>query len=100
MFRALAALLTIAALRAVPASAEYRVFVLKIETPGQEPQTLLSTLDPWQYVGYYPVKPDARVTYINTWRCRGRTDGLPFCPDPRAPASVEGPESAAPAPKP
>lgn len=83
--------------------AEYRVFMLRIEKPptepGQPPEvvTFPSNLDPEQYIGYYPVGPKDRITYIDTWRCRGRTDNKDYCPSPRAPAAVppEGPESPA-----
>ncbi|HRO66587.1 MAG TPA: hypothetical protein PL182_03375 [Pseudobdellovibrionaceae bacterium] len=82
-----------------PAHAEYRVFLLKIEkqapSPGQaslspdpsRPARFVeSTLDPEQYRGYHPVAPDEVVTYVDTWRCRGRTDRRPLCPNPRGPA--------------
>lgn len=90
------------------AAAEYRVFLLKIEkaptappSPGTSPaptdetsapriRYVESNLDPWQYRGYYPVADDETITYVDTWRCRGRTDNREFCPNPRAPASVEG----------
>lgn len=79
----------------VSASAEYRVFLLKIEkratttAEGEAVQARFveSTLDPEQYRGYYPVAADEIVTYTDTWRCRGRTDRLPLCPNPRGPAS-------------
>lgn len=80
---------------------EYRVFLLKIEKAGstEAPEEtsarfVESTLDPVQYRGYYPVADDEIITYVDTWRCRGRTDGKPHCPNPRAPASLpEGPDS-------
>lgn len=94
------------------AQAEYRVFVLKISkkvSPNRNPNTaaaptannavteapetteaapafrlVTSTLDPEQYRYYYPVAPDEEVTYIDTWRCYGRTDNFqPFCPNPK-----------------
>lgn len=80
--------------------AEYRVFTLRIETPSTEPgqppevKTFPSNLDPEQYIGYYPIGPKDRITYIDTWRCRGRTNSLEYCPSPRAPAA-ESPESPA-----
>ena len=73
--------------------AEYRVFVLKIaKTPSdtQEPASFTlveSTLDPDQYRGYHSVQANETVTYIDTWRCYGRTNGLALCPNPRNPAS-------------
>ncbi len=43
-----------------------------------------STLDPEQYRYFYPVKADEEVTYIDTWRCYGRTDGFkPLCSNPK-----------------
>jgi hypothetical protein len=80
--------------------AEYRVFVLKISKISKDSsipassRTLESTLDPDQYRGYYTVEADETVTYNDTWRCRGRTNDLPLCPNPRNPASTQGPDSA------
>lgn len=75
------------------ARAEYRVFLLRI---GKKPQPgaaadaptdyrlVESTLDPQQYPYYHPVAPDEEVTYTETWRCYGRTDGFkPHCPNPK-----------------
>ena len=76
----------------VSAQAEYRVFLLKISKkvdpaqPGTEPTFRLveSTLDHIQYRYFYPVASDEDVTYIATWRCRGRTDNFkPLCPNPK-----------------
>lgn len=74
----------------VSALAEYRVFLLKISkkssTPGAPPDSRLveSTLDHVQYRYFYPVALDEDVTYIATWRCRGRTDNFkPLCPNPK-----------------
>ena len=84
----------------VAAQAEYRVFVLKITKTSKDPsvpassRTLESTLDPDQYRGYYTVEADETVSYTDTWRCRGRTNDLPLCPNPRNPASTQGPDSA------
>lgn len=81
------------------AHAEYRVFVLKISkrapasaeapagmpTPSSDYRLVHSTLDPEQYRGYYPVAQDEDITYIDTWRCYGRTDNFKdFCPNPKA----------------
>lgn len=79
--------------------AEYRVFLLKISkrapaaaeapTPGTPPTTqdyrlVESTLDHVQYRYYNQVAPDEEVTYIDTWRCYGRTgDFKPHCPNPK-----------------
>jgi hypothetical protein len=77
--------------------AEYRVFVLKISKRapagtaapasaegGQGFRLVESTLDPEQYKGFYPIAPDEDITYIDTWRCYGRTgDFAPLCPNPK-----------------
>jgi hypothetical protein len=84
------------------ARAEYRVFLLKISKTSTEPNTnstaapnapaesisFESTLDPEQYRGYYPLAANETITYTDTWRCRGRTDNRPHCPNPRAPAAA------------
>ena len=69
--------------------ADYRVFVLKITKPNSDPaqppteRTVQSNLDPDQYRGYYPVAPDEKITYTDTWRCTGRTgDFQDYCPKP------------------
>ncbi len=56
------------------AHAEYRAFELVItdSTSGQE-RVVLSTLDPNQYRGYYPAKPGEKITYRQSWRCKGNT---------------------------
>lgn len=69
--------------------AEYRVFLLKISKttqadPTQDFRLVESTLDPEQYRAYYPVAADESITYIDTWRCYGRTgDFQPHCPNPK-----------------
>lgn len=92
------------------ASAEYRVFLLKIykvENPSRNPaetedepeaqesantdsasnsdfRLVESTLDPLQYRQYYPLASNEAVVYIDTWRCYGRTDQFKkFCPNPK-----------------
>jgi len=77
-------------LYSAPTAAEYRVFVLKIQMPGEEGGKLIkSTLDPEQYRGYYPVPDGATVTYVETWRCFGRTGLQPMCDNPKAAANTE-----------
>ncbi len=68
------------------AFAEYRAFVLQIKSPdGTVTREFPSTLDPDQYRGYYPVQANERISYVETWRCPGRTgDFQPICPNPRA----------------
>jgi hypothetical protein len=69
-------------------AAEYRVFLLKIQMPGQDGGKLIqSTLDPEQYRGYYPLPDGATVTYVQTWRCWGRTGLRPLCKNPKEMAS-------------
>ncbi|QLY24383.1 hypothetical protein [Bdellovibrio sp. KM01] len=88
--------------------AEYRVFVLKISkrapagaaanasAEGDQGFRLVeSTLDHVQYRYFYPVAADEEVTYIDTWRCYGRTGGMtPHCPNPKG----QIPSSDSPAP--
>lgn len=75
------------------ATAEYRVFLLnisKVNAEGQAPsgqdlRLVESTLDPEQYRQYNYVAPDERITYTDTWRCYGRTDGFrAHCPNPKS----------------
>lgn len=80
------------------ASAEYRVFLLKITKRSSDPsispdsRLVESTLDHIQYRYYYPVAADEDVTYIATWRCRGRTDDFkPHCANPKDPAKDQFP---------
>ncbi|MFN7455101.1 MAG: hypothetical protein ACK5RO_10645 [Pseudobdellovibrionaceae bacterium] len=67
-------------------SAEYRVFQLEISHPErpEEKKVILSNLDPEQYVGYYNLLPGETIVYIDTWMCRGRTNGQDFCANPKA----------------
>lgn len=78
---------------AATASAEYRVFQLRIEnTKTKELRLVESTLDPIQYPYYNTVSADERISYTETWRCFGRTgDFTPFCPNPKAQPIVENP---------
>ncbi len=92
------------------AQAEYRVFLLELtetpetteappaagaptatKPPGAPIKTQFpSNLDPRQYVGYFPLKPNQSLDYIDTWMCPGRTDYFkPYCPTPaRNPAAL------------
>lgn len=79
------------------ALAEYRVFQLQILTYQPDGITVAETqsfphyLDPEQYRGYFPVKPNQKVQYTDTWLCPGRTSHhKPFCPNPRAVITTEG----------
>jgi hypothetical protein len=95
-----------------PSNAEYRVFELEIASytdngngsetspapasPPEEPEKriILSTLDPEQYRGYHTIQPNEKIRYISTWRCKGRTTGKDYCPNPKA--KTEGDVAAAP----
>ena len=65
--------------------AEYRAFHLKITSAdGKNTSFIKSSLDPIQYRYYYTVKETEIVTYVDTWRCPGRTGGLqPICNNPK-----------------
>lgn len=86
-------------LGAGPASAEYRAFLLRIEKmdrPG-EVRELISTLDPLQYPGYFPLQENERVSYVRTWMCKGRTNLRPICPDPESEKTEASEEETPPA---
>lgn len=65
--------------------AEYRVFTLHIINKStQMTKQIETTLDPEQYIGFYPLKNDEEISYIETWRCLGRTDFFKsHCDNPR-----------------
>ncbi len=65
-------------------AAEYRAFELVITDKGSgKERVVISTLDPGQYRGYYPVAYSENVTYRGTWRCKGNTSNFkPVCPKP------------------
>ncbi len=94
-------LILIISCRGTIAKAEYRVFLLKFSQPAASPgqpevfRLLESNLDPEQYRRYYPVYPNEKISYIDTWRCYGRTgDFQSYCKSPRAPA--QSPDGAQP----
>lgn len=66
------------------AFAEYRVFSLIIvNQKSQATRQIQSTLDPEQYRTLYPLNADEIIAYVDTWRCKGRTDWLqPHCENP------------------
>ena len=91
------------------AHAEYRVFQLQITSADGNVKSFTSTLDPDQYRGYHPVRADQKISYIETWKCKGRTgDHLPTCENPnpqppgeeRAPATATIPSDEGPEPTP
>lgn len=54
---------------------------------------ILTTLDPDQYRTLYPLSPDEAITYVQTWRCMGRTDGFrPICDKPEKNNPDKNPE--------
>lgn len=73
------------------ARAEYRVFTLHIEnTADLSVRQLDTTLDPDQYKSLYPLQQNERITYTQTWRCRGRTDFFRgHCDNPALTAAPE-----------
>jgi hypothetical protein len=38
-----------------------------------ESRQVTSTLDPLQYKTYYKVEPGSKITYAETWMCKGHT---------------------------
>ena len=86
----------------IEASAEYRVFTLMItNTKTGENRQLDSTLDPLQYISFYPLKADETIHYTQTWRCRGNTSHFKvYCPQPEKRTPAQAPtDSQAPATK-
>jgi len=100
--------------------AEYRAFLLQIKTnkpasapkapadqnPPAEtsdnpyliegPRLVKSSLDPYQYRGYYHLRPEESVTYIDTWRCPGNTGGIKeICKSPKELTATQPDENAA-----
>lgn len=66
------------------AKAEYRAFRLHLENKKTKvTKQFLSTLDPEQYRTQFPTQADEEITYVETWRCWGRTDFYqPICKKP------------------
>lgn len=60
---------------AAAVKAEYRVFSIVItnEKTGVTRQ-IETTVDPDQYASLYPLNQGEKITYVDTWRCFGRTD--------------------------
>jgi hypothetical protein len=71
------------------ANADYRVHELKIIEPTkQTSRTVQSTLDHYQYQTYHPLSPGEKVTYVQSWKCKGNHSNFAdHCPNPRVPAS-------------
>jgi hypothetical protein len=81
--------------------AEYRVFTLHIINPETHiTRQVETTLDPDQFKSVYPLQKPETISYVETWRCLGRTDFFKtYCDNPhlqpvsealpdRGPASV------------
>ena len=66
------------------AKSEYRVFIMNLTNEKTNSvRQIQSTLDPEQYQTLYPHAADEKLTYVQTWRCRGRTDFFkPHCAPP------------------
>ena len=68
----------------VSVRAEYRVFELVItNTQTKAERNVISSLDPFQYPGYYDLRQDEVVLYTDTWMCYGDTSyHKQYCPKP------------------
>jgi hypothetical protein len=80
----------------VSAEAAFRVYQLKIvnfdsSNRVETQQTVLTTLDPWQYENYYAGYRWMTIRMVDTWYCPGDTSRRVYCAKPkvknRAPAS-------------
>ena len=68
----------------VSARAEYRAFRLHlVNEKSHVTKQILTTLDPDQYKTQFPLSLTEKITYVETWRCLGRTDFFqPICDKP------------------
>lgn len=66
------------------AQAEYRAFRLHlVNNKTNVTKQILTTLDPDQYRTQFPISTDENLSYVETWKCLGRTDFLkPICDKP------------------
>jgi hypothetical protein len=64
------------------------VFELLIGNPQTKEQRIIrSTLDPFQYPGYYEIKNGESVLYQATWMCWGDTSYMKkLCDNPNPPS--------------
>ena len=79
----------------VLAQADYRVFKLQFtNNKTKAVRTMQSTLDPEQYKSVYGDNKDESLTYVQTWRCWGRTDWFKdHCQSPEVkPVAMENPK--------
>ena len=71
-------------LYSLPSTAEYRAF--RLHLMNQKTNTvkqILTTLDPEQYRTQFPLAENENLTYVETWKCLGRTDFYqPICDKP------------------
>lgn len=59
------------------ARAEYRAYELKIEnTETNKGRTEISTLDHLQYPRYFPLAAGEKISYVDSWMCRGNTSNF------------------------
>ena len=75
---------TIILMLSLEGKAEYRAFILHLFNSEKNLVRLIeTTLDPDQYKTIYPLSPHESLTYVETWRCKGRTDFFkPICAKP------------------
>ena len=61
--------------QAFAVQAEYRVFSIVITNENtQVTKQIETTLDPDQFVTLYPLNQAETISYVDTWKCFGRTD--------------------------
>lgn len=67
--------------------AEYRVFLLQVTGPdGVVSKSFPSTLDPEQYRRYHSLPEAMKLSYQETWMCKGNTqDFKALCSNPKPP---------------
>lgn len=78
--------------------AEYRVFELVIQNQSDKSERIVtSNLDPFQYPGYYDVRPGEIIMYRDTWMCWQDSDHFKkFCPKPQPNQSLGSRKLASP----
>lgn len=65
------------------------------DTTTNQSREVLSTLDPFQYIGYHPLKSTEGIDYVDTWRCFEDTSHfMEYCPSPRAKSEIENTEES------
>lgn len=72
--------------------AEYRVFLIQeISSEGEMVREWPSRLDPEQLRPFHTLPLGHRLTYVQTWLCRGDTSHQPLCPAPSPPLEPQAP---------